>query len=580
MDQEQNEQDADTKLLYYQVLSQSYAHLALWKLPPYPYILRELSRNPYLLEPEADIRTYRAYVEAKGNRLDDVTEKDKLLKSSIRAEALRRRGNELFRRKLYDGALMLYNESICAAPNDSEDLAIGYANRSAVFYAKATYGVALVNIALAKKHNYPERLMPKLLTREANCRQKLEDKDPSKNEVPSVTVNLVPNPRIPFLADGIRADHHPTLGPFVVADRDFKAGDVILREKPMVTCVDEQAVFGRCNHCLSTNMRHLIPCPDCTWAMFCDDKCLREGHRVHRFECGIYLAACKLNDFWMGPRLFFHGLFLFNDDVTKMMEFCKEVQGTERSFFDLDYSSYDPVAEFRAFLTAIPRRPGKPIYDNILLFNSALFFDLCMKVPLVQELFTTDEQKDFMQQCFVDYQIRRRGFTILQTEHGHLYPIASYFGHSCDPNAIVIESGNELRMIVQRPILRGDQIHFSYGPTYDQTPSQHDYYFHGLGFACLCDFCDPVKRKEWMAKHKKPSAIDQADWDMVKKVGGDAELTVADKMNAIQQFIQRYGSSHPQEDYAKMVRIYSEGLTAAHNFEMYYATQRKICDST
>lgn len=310
--------------------------------------------------------------------------------------------------------------------------------------------------------------MPKLLIRETNCRSMLDDQS-----VPLVGGNLEPNPRIPCLAKGIYARQHPKQGPIMVAKRQFKAGDVILREKPMIACVNWDNVFARCNYCISTNLSHFIPCPNCSTAMFCDEECMRKGQKLHRFECGICAVTSKLNDFWLGPRLFFHGLSLFNDDVSKMMKFCKKVRGSD-SFFNLDYSNYNPVEELRTFLTTKSRRTEAPLYDNILQFNAGIFYEMYMKNPLVQSLITTEEQKDFMQQCFVDYQVQKRNLAFRQTSNGHLYPIASCFGHSCDPNTVLLEEyGDELRMVVLRPIRKGEQITFSYGPLFDQEPAAH-----------------------------------------------------------------------------------------------------------
>lgn len=558
----------------YELIAQSAAHrsgLPVATPGSLDAMLQILVANPHLLAEDADIRTYRTFVETNGHCFADPIYHDKP-KCSIRAAEIRREGNQLYTRKLFEAALMKYNESICASPNESQDLAFGYANRSAVYYEQGFYDVALVNIALAKKHNYPEALMPKLLTREANCRSMQKD-----IRFPLVEVSLETNPKIPFLAKGIQGRQHPSQGPIMVAKRDFKAGDVILREKPMIACVSWENVFTRCNYCISTNLSHLIPCPNCATAMFCDEECMRKAQNVHRFECGVCAETSKMNDFWLGPKLFFHGLALFNDDITKMMKFCKRARGSD-SFYNLDYSKYNPLDEFKTFLTAKSRRPGRPLYDNIIQFNAAIFYEIYMKVPLVRTIMASEEQKDFMQQCFVDYQIQKRNLTFRQDSNGHLYPIASCFGHSCDPNTVLLnELGNELKMIVLRPIRRGEQIHFSYGPSYDQGPEEHEFHLHSLGFDCLCDVCDPNKCYEWLTRVTQPSSIDAGHLAVVRKVVNDEELSYADKLNALQQFIQRYGFSHPQEDYAGVVLVYRGALTEVHTAQMNNAMRRKIC---
>lgn len=77
--------------------------------------------------------------------------------------------------------------------------------RSAIYFEQDEFEYALANIALAKEHNYPERLMPKLLEREQQCRVKLAE-GKSKGTVPPrrFDLNVPVNSKIPFLASGIK----------------------------------------------------------------------------------------------------------------------------------------------------------------------------------------------------------------------------------------------------------------------------------------------------------------------------------------------------------------------------------------
>ncbi|EDS35734.1 conserved hypothetical protein [Culex quinquefasciatus] len=67
------------------------------------------------------------------------------------------------------------------------------------------YAFALYNIDLAMKHDYPEKLMPKLRVRELNCKQQIAP-GRSKGTVqgPRMDINVDTNLKIPFLAKGIK----------------------------------------------------------------------------------------------------------------------------------------------------------------------------------------------------------------------------------------------------------------------------------------------------------------------------------------------------------------------------------------
>lgn len=95
-------------------------------MPAMKLMLKDLIAHPQLLL--ADTRAYRAHVKKNGHCFDNPVLREQP-KCSARAAEIRRAGNVQFAIREYTYALEKYNESICFAPNDSEDLGIGYANR-------------------------------------------------------------------------------------------------------------------------------------------------------------------------------------------------------------------------------------------------------------------------------------------------------------------------------------------------------------------------------------------------------------------------------------------------------------------
>lgn len=126
-------------------------------------------------------------------------------KDNNRSKELRQEGNNLFGRRKEIQALELYNESICWAENkdNTEDLAIGYANRSAVYHKLRMFEECNLNIELAKNAGYPEKLMEKLVKREMDCLEHINnDTDVKSNEnnfVPKLHIQA--NSQIPFIAN-------------------------------------------------------------------------------------------------------------------------------------------------------------------------------------------------------------------------------------------------------------------------------------------------------------------------------------------------------------------------------------------
>lgn len=129
----------------------------------------------------------------------------RLAKDNNRSKVLRQAGNSLFGQGRAFDALEFYNQSICWADSkdNSEELAIGYANRSAVYHKWKMFKECKQNIALAKDAGYPKRLMDKLLNREMDCldhiNNEMDVKSDENNFVPMLHVQA--NSQIPFIAN-------------------------------------------------------------------------------------------------------------------------------------------------------------------------------------------------------------------------------------------------------------------------------------------------------------------------------------------------------------------------------------------
>lgn len=529
------------------------------------YTMEFSTRAPHLQK--SDVVGYRNYVLKNGPFIDETVAPD-LLKSNKKASEVRQVGNRLFLANDFRAAAEKYNESICWAEGKDEDLGIGYANRSAIYYEMEQYEFSLNNIELAKKHNYPQRLMAKLLAREINCKNKMkiEHSKPTQRCL-KLEMNLDANPKIPFMAAGIEQKVLPSYGRSMVAERAFKAGDVLLQEQAMLAAISPERKFTNCNHCSINNFDNLIPCPNCVSVMYCSEECLEKGLKFsHRFECGIteklHHIAYGSSQIFMGSRAFLYGLTLFNDDLKSMMEYCEANGRAGADPFTLDYTAYDPLEEFKVFHKAkLPT--NKFLYEDTFRFYAALYYSIYIKHPLVRSIVTTKAQKDFMLRSILDY-MRIIGFLIIghqQNFTNQLFPIASVCNHSCDPNTVAAIYYGKLKFIAIRPISKGDQILVSYGPLarehLDVERRQVIQMFH---FNCLCDTCNSTKLRRILSAAKKHPPIPHKHQNTVRMVIGDPEANNAAKLNMLQQFAERHVYAYPRKDYVLLMDVYRELL--------------------
>lgn len=101
------------------------------------------------------------------------------MKSSEYAKACRVEGNAEFTKSNTNltQALLCYTKSIAAAPypasenDDSNDLAIAFANRSAVLFAMGKYNECTGDITQTLKFQYPDTLKYKVFMRKGECLQ-------------------------------------------------------------------------------------------------------------------------------------------------------------------------------------------------------------------------------------------------------------------------------------------------------------------------------------------------------------------------------------------------------------------------
>lgn len=230
-------------------------------------------------------------------------------KNAERSKAYRMEGNQNFSLKCknYVRALELYNQSICHAEANSEDLAIGYANRSAIYFEWKKYELCLENIELAKESNYPARLMDKLSKREAECLKALEEKKKMKEGdveyefendddiLLAPKLSYPPHQKVPFIADCLEMRQSEEFGRYIVSNKDLAVGKVIAIEDCFCSLILPCVQYQRCANCLNECHYSLIPCTDCTSTMFCSLDCRDEAQQnFHRFECPIIDFMYKL----------------------------------------------------------------------------------------------------------------------------------------------------------------------------------------------------------------------------------------------------------------------------------------------
>jgi len=292
-------------------------------------------------------------------------------KDRAESQKLRTLGNQVYQKNRLSEALEYYSQSICLAPHplppntylnppheqedtlSYEELALGYANRSAVLFQMKEYELCIRDITRAFNYSYPNNLMYKLFERKARCQRALKDfaralesmkeaemwmkystlnetktvsfkKDISKQieflleKVNAMTMDEIenmdnfgphvsgclarppprledPNPQVPCARADVKIKYHPVKGRYLVVDKDVGPGEVLLIEKPYSSILLPEYYTTHCQTCYQ-RVSAPMPCWCCSKVRFCSDECrLDAWESFHKIECQQLDLICGAN---------------------------------------------------------------------------------------------------------------------------------------------------------------------------------------------------------------------------------------------------------------------------------------------
>ncbi|KAI1231851.1 hypothetical protein IHE44_0007489 [Lamprotornis superbus] len=272
----------------------------------------------------------------------------------------REQGNREFKRGQYQAALRLYSKAASHELPGSPEVSVCFANRSAALLHLGHFEVCLEDIARAESHGYPDRLLPKVLLRKAECLLCLERFQDAQDilrvleskitldgvmtthltrlkKLSQLKVKLGEKERCPEPAGergGIQREPEiweenssisgassslslsfdAERGRHLVASQDIVPGQSLLKEEAFVsvlcpgeslpvqdgdTAWDTRATNADlyCHHCLRQLLAS-VPCQGCSYAKYCSQGCAEMAwQQYHRTECSLGALLLTLGVF-------------------------------------------------------------------------------------------------------------------------------------------------------------------------------------------------------------------------------------------------------------------------------------------
>lgn len=407
-------------------------------------------------------------------------------KNDKKSTKYRTAGNDLFDKRTmkdYLKALKYYNLAICFATSNSETLCLAYADRSAVFFELFMFEDCVENIKLVKEiDKYPAHLRDELNSRETACKTIMGIEDPYNYQWIEPKLSFPRHEKVPYIANCLELRQNKQFGNHVVTNRDLKVGDIVGIVEPYVTAQAERYQHERCENCCKERSQNLLPCPNCTVAMFCDEKCLKEAmDGFHKYECvaiDLIDRAIRSQRNKLALRVITKGLSIYQD-VDKFLDMTAATFKKNVNVFEIDhddiFDQYTAVCSLKRAATT-----GTISADVTILVTLCETIFIASNITSKkkpQELKKTLKHVVRQQLLMVDmngllfddlsYHIVKKRCPLYDDKCSNnnmsgIYPFIQLFPHSCIPNVICSSFTNGKIVSVLRPIKAGQQLFHSF----------------------------------------------------------------------------------------------------------------------
>ncbi|CAB3386012.1 Hypothetical predicted protein [Cloeon dipterum] len=259
----------------------------------------------------------------------------------------------------------------------------------------------------------------------------------------------------------VRVHEHPVLGRHLVATRDIKQGELIIRESPLVIgpkTVSTPICLGCCK---PADLSY--PCPGCAWPL-CGVAC--SSSAAHQAECDLMQAK--------GYRA----------------EITVDNQPLP------DYAFITPLRAlllppnklkvFRTLQSHLEKRKKTSLYQ-VLKFNVAGFLQNRLKMNLSDE--------EILEACAIldtnSFEMRSG-----RSRFRGLFPLVSMMAHNCVPNTRhTFDATNAILLYATEDIAKGKNITATYTQPFWSTSQRRSHLRAAKCFDCTCERCSDPEEK-------------------------------------------------------------------------------------
>lgn len=374
-------------------------------------------------------------------------------KSSEKAKQFLEEGSILFEESKNFEALITLNKSLCFAENDLE-IAAGFKLRSKVFSAIAQYEKSEKNRKQAEdcESLTKSKVEPKKFVKDANF----------------FKLSYPTNPKNPSIVKCLKLCVDEKFGRHIVTTQKLNTGDIVIIEKPFHKSLTKIVTQGRCVNCFKSNFLDLLPCSSCTTVMFCSDECKKSAwESFHKFECSSIDDMTEDDSF----------LMMIQRSLFEILSICGSLENLEKlveenptpiTAFDIDMNSYDSnYLNKKLILVCQSLECAPETLEDVKFAKSFVDYH-----EHVKEVWKTEKQRDFLIKFIVKFIgiMNRNAFKThwpspssnVEEQGCAIFLTISMLSHSCSPNLFRVRDGENMVLIVRKPIKVNEQLFLAY----------------------------------------------------------------------------------------------------------------------
>ena len=273
------------------------------------------------------------------------------------------------------------------------------------------------------------------------------------------------------------------------AGQNIGQGVVIMQSRVTAAAPFRREYFSNCCNCWNYAPKRSSICKICKMERWCSDDCQQKSSSLHSLVCPYLsnlfsiLSTAKRN----GTD------YLYSDDVVALTHLMLLV-----IFSDVDDKNYDSMLNL-CKLDINSTSIAQSVKEECV--NVLKLFELSLKPEEINDVAVTNANARELSKCWeVLLRYQCNGFCFWDSGYNKygisMCPDASYFNHSCMPNAYKQSHGGVISIQALRDIPPGSEITISYVPLdYDRAARQTilmDYF----GFHCACARCIAEEEEE------------------------------------------------------------------------------------